>query len=77
LRTGRAAGCDEDGAADASEIIRNRIEAAQDAQLVPTRVSSSLKKQPKTVEALVSMFVSACFSDAPLAPLHTRTARGE
>ena len=36
-----------------------------------------LKKQPKTVEALVSMFVSACFSDAPLAPLHTRTARGE
>jgi len=43
---------------------------------VPTRVSW-LKKQPKTVEALVSMFVSACFSDAPLAPLHTRTARGE
>jgi len=36
-----------------------------------------LKKQPKTVEALVSMFVSACFSDAPLAPPHTRTARGE
>jgi hypothetical protein len=35
------------------------------------------KKQPKTVEALVSMFVSACFSDAPLAPPHTRTARGE
>jgi len=35
------------------------------------------EKQPKTVEALVSMFVSACFSDAPLAPLHTRTARGE
>jgi len=41
------------------------------------RRAFQLKKQPKTVEALVSMFVSACFSDAPLAPLHTRTARGE
>jgi hypothetical protein len=75
LRTGRAAGCD-DGAADASEIIRNRIEAAQDAGTT-SDARFWLKKQPKTVEALVSMFVSACFSDAPLAPLHTRTARGE
>jgi hypothetical protein len=75
LRTGRAAGCD-DGAADASEIIRNRIEAAQDAG-TSSDARFKLKKQPKTVEALVSMFVSACFSDAPLAPLHTRTARGE
>jgi hypothetical protein len=76
LRTGRAAGCD-DGAADASEIIRNRIEAAQDAGTSSDARFIKLKKQPKTVEALVSMFVSACFSDAPLAPLHTRTARGE
>ena len=53
-------------------------EAAQDAGHFRVALKAlKKKKQPKTVEALVSMFVSACFSDAPLAPLHTRTARGE